>query len=204
MPPRSRTDGPTLRAMRLPSSWIERYRRLYPIASPKLVSVLFAVRSTALLLDNAYTARLTETGLTSARYHLLMVLWGLGGQVSFTDLGAFLTVTRATISALVEGLVRDGIVDREVDAKDRRNALISLTPRGEDVLKPILDNNFKDMRVAFADFTEEEMTQLLTLLGKFRSNVERLAMSTKPVRPQSRYESFEDGRPDEAGDPDAR
>lgn len=158
----------------LPTPWIDRYHRIYQQASPELTQLLFAVRATALVLDNAITARLAKSPLSAARYHMLVVIWGWDGPISFTDLGNCLTVTRATVSALVDGLVRVGIVDRHVHPDDRRNMLVSLTTHGETVLKPLLDANFADMHLAFADFTKSDLTDLLTLLAKFRANAERL------------------------------
>ena len=166
-------------AVPLPARWIDRYHRIYPDVSPDLARALFAVRSTALVLDNAITARLAKVGLTSARYHLLVVVWGWDGPISFSDLGAYLTITRATVSALVESLVQDNIVARSVDPKDRRNALISLTAHGEKMLKPLLDANFADMHLAFADFTESDLADLLALLAKFQANAQRLLITEK-------------------------
>ena len=71
--------------------------------------------------------------------------------------------------------------ERTVDAKDRRNTLITLTRRGEGLLEPILHNTFKDMEIAFDNFSEEEILQFLELLAKFRGNTARLAAEIKPV-----------------------
>lgn len=172
MPEKAKTAA--LQAAPLPARWLARYHRIYPEVSPELTQILFAVRSSALLLDNAITARLATAGLTSARYHLLVVVWGWGGPISFSKLGAYLTVSRATVSALVDGLVRDGFVDRTADPADRRNAVIQLTTSGETVLKPLLDRNFRDMHRAFADFDEGELKTLLALLGRFRTNTQDL------------------------------
>ena len=179
----SRADEPPIRAWPTPASWIKRYRERFPSASPNLLSLLFAVRSTAQQLDNAHATRLSQTGLTPARYHMLMVLWGNDGPISFTELGSFLAITRATVSALVDSMVQDGIVLRLTDASDRRNALVSLTDKGEKLFNPILDTHFEDMRVLFANFTEADIVQFLGLLARFRANTERLTEDLKPVVP---------------------
>lgn len=52
------------------------------------------------------------------------------GTVRLGDLAARLNLAQSTVSTLVGRLIADGLVARTVDPRDRRAAMIALTPAG--------------------------------------------------------------------------
>lgn len=85
----------------------------------------------------AWLARAVEHGLadvdlTLAQYRLLGLLEKQPAGAS--ALADRLTVTRPSVTALVDGLVGHGYVDRGHDAEDRRRVNHVLTAAGRDVL----------------------------------------------------------------------
>ena len=54
---------------------------------------------------------------------------------TMTDLARFKSVSLPTISKSVELFVRDGLVERWIDATDRRQTLVRLTPKGRRTLE---------------------------------------------------------------------
>jgi DNA-binding MarR family transcriptional regulator len=75
---------------------------------------------------------LEQVGLSLPQYRL-MVLLGDGSAVA-TALAERLTVSRPSITALADGLVERGFVERVPDARDRRCVTHSLTPAGHAAL----------------------------------------------------------------------
>jgi DNA-binding MarR family transcriptional regulator len=75
-------------------------------------------------------------------------------------------VTRATMTGLIDTLVRDGYVTREPDARDRRMITVTLTEAGADLLKEILPHHFQRMAALMAPLSEAERKTMLQLLLK--------------------------------------
>ena len=74
------------------------------------------------------------SGMTAPRMSALSVLV-FGGPLSLAELAAAEQVRAPTMSRLVEGLVRDGLVSREPVATNRRMVRISATEAGRRLLE---------------------------------------------------------------------
>ena len=86
------------------------------------LSAVFAVRATAQQLDNAITEWMADSAASPARFQILMLIWAAKGRgVPHKEIVAAAGVTRATISGLMAGLERDGLVVSVVASDDRRN-----------------------------------------------------------------------------------
>jgi long-chain acyl-CoA synthetase len=75
---------------------------------------------------------LADDGLSLAQYRLLSLL--AEGTVAATALADHLAVTRPSVTALVDGLVQRGMVERRPDPVDRRRVGHALTPAGRQAL----------------------------------------------------------------------
>jgi long-chain acyl-CoA synthetase len=75
---------------------------------------------------------LAKVDLTIAQYRALVQL-GEGAEAA-SSLAAKLAVSRPSATAVVEGLVQRGLVDRRQSADDRRRVSVTLTESGERVL----------------------------------------------------------------------
>ena len=90
-----------------------------------------------LSLSNQIKRRLSarlrvEFGISMARFDLMAQLeraTPLG--LSMTELSAQVMVTNGAITGLVDGLVRDGLVQRQSQSGDRRTVIVGLTPLGK-------------------------------------------------------------------------
>jgi DNA-binding MarR family transcriptional regulator len=152
----------------LPPSWKERQRKTYPKLSPLIFDALFALRRCSQRVDNNFAAWLAGSDLTPAKMALLMLMWAANDEpVSFSELGSHLSVGRATISGLVDGLVKDGFLNRREDPADRRNTLAELSKTGRSRLKTIMDNHSRRLTVAFGAIDPHELEALTHLLGHF-------------------------------------
>src|SRR6202023_2147809 len=85
-----------------------------------------------LALDEAILAAL---GTRHGRFVLLMLLdKHAPGEITPADLAQKTGVTRATISVVLDGLERDGLVQRRPDPQDRRLTRLHLTEGGAKLL----------------------------------------------------------------------
>jgi DNA-binding MarR family transcriptional regulator len=73
------------------------------------------------------------TGLSPARLSALSVI-GFGGPRTISELAEAEQVALPTISRIVTSLVSEELVERQVDAEDRRTIHLSITPKGMQVL----------------------------------------------------------------------
>lgn len=74
------------------------------------------------------------TGLSAAKLSALSVVV-FGGPLSLRELAAAEQVRPPSMTRTVKELEADGLVQRQVDAADRRVTRIKTTPKGERVLK---------------------------------------------------------------------
>jgi DNA-binding MarR family transcriptional regulator len=75
----------------------------------------------------------TALGVPPAQLSALSVVV-FGGKKSLSDLAQTEQVRPPTMSRIVDGLVRDGLVKREVDKADRRSVVITATDKGEKIM----------------------------------------------------------------------
>lgn len=87
-----------------------------------------AVRAAA-WLSKQLEVTLAEHGLSLPQYRLLTVL-ETGGEAAASALADWLAVRPPSVTALVDGLVHRGLVERHHADDDRRRVLHLLTPAG--------------------------------------------------------------------------
>src|SRR5437867_8766997 len=91
------------------------------------------VHSAALHLMRYVRAQDTALGVPPARLSALSVIV-FGGKTSLSDLAKAEQVRPPTMSRIVDALVRDGLVKREIDKKDRRSVIITATDKGTRIM----------------------------------------------------------------------
>jgi DNA-binding MarR family transcriptional regulator len=79
---------------------------------------------------------------------------------SIGDLAAFLGVTMPTASAMVERLVRAGLVETRADAADRRRSPLHITAAGSAQLRRIRRGAHDDLTQALAACSPDELATL--------------------------------------------
>jgi DNA-binding MarR family transcriptional regulator len=133
------------------------------------IDVVFALRMTAQQVDNTITEWMAGTAGTPARFQILVLLWASGaGGVPHKEIVQALEVTRATVSGLMTGLERDGLVNATVDRDDRRNLIATLTSRGLAIVEKAINSNATPLRAALAPLSANELKTLRSLLQRLR------------------------------------
>ncbi|PJJ56231.1 DNA-binding MarR family transcriptional regulator [Mumia flava] len=127
--------------------------------------------STLLAADQARFER--ETGLTSARIHLLWVL-GLHGPSTQQVLASALEVTPRNVTGLVDGLVASGHVTRQPHPSDRRATLVTPTASGARAIRDLRESHADLAQQLFADVPASRLAAFDATLDETIATVTRL------------------------------
>jgi len=97
---------------------------------------------------------------TSAAYYQIMGLLMHRGSLPISVIGEYLYISRPNMTAHIDKLVSDGMVERKGDKKDRRITLISITPEGEEFMKRARIKVEENMLNNLSGLREDEMEEL--------------------------------------------
>ncbi len=101
-----------------------------PVAAMRAVTSV--MRAQQILLGRLNDV-LDRFGLTFARYEALMLLhFSRGGELPLGKMGTRLQVHPTSVTNLIDGLERSGLVQRTPHPSDRRTTLATLTRRGRE------------------------------------------------------------------------
>lgn len=105
-------------------------------------------------------------GISMAQCHALVEI-GRAGSISLIDLAKLLDLDSSTMSRTVNGLVRNEIVERELDPGDRRYVTIKLTSKGMksfDEIESNMRSYFLNILEAIPNNKQEQVIESMQLL----------------------------------------
>lgn len=126
----------------------------------------FQLLSLSSAIDRDCATRLAPHGLSEGRFIVLFLLHGAEGSLSPHELAERAGVTRATTSGLLDGLQRDGLLQRRSDADDGRRLQVVLTARGKRMAGKLFDQHTHWIGGLFNELDSTEQAQLSRLLEK--------------------------------------
>lgn len=91
---------------------------------------------------------------------------------SMSAIAEHLSITAPSATSLVSVLVKSGLARRERDTRDARASRISLTKRGEKLLKKTQEQGHAVLAEVFAPLSRAELTKLNALLTRVLSHKE--------------------------------
>ncbi len=94
--------------------------------------ICFRLYTAARLVTQAYTPLLTALGITYPQYLVLMVLWEKDNQ-PVNDIAHRLMLETNTVTPLLQRMEKLGIVSRKKGEQDKRQQIVSLTPKGKEL-----------------------------------------------------------------------
>jgi DNA-binding MarR family transcriptional regulator len=111
-------------------------------------------------------------GLSPGRYAVLMSLFARNRPLAPSEIADRLDVTRATVTGLISGLVRDGLVSYAAgESADRRRKAIALTAKGRKLLTTVVPDIFTQMAGLLAPLSRSERATLLRLAHKVEAGL---------------------------------
>ena len=114
----------------------------------------------------------TEGGLTAPRAGLLMGLAAKGEAVGMGELGEHLGLSPRSMTVLVDGLSKEGLLRRIPHERDRRITLVEITAAGKEMVDQALGPAQDAAAALFEDLTPAERTELLRLMTKLMDSIQ--------------------------------
>jgi len=106
-----------------------------------------------------------EGGLTVSQFAVLELLYHKG-DLRVSEIIEKILSTGGNMTVVIENLVKENLVKRCNDPKDRRVNLISITDEGKKLMSEIFPNHLENINEIFSILTAEEKTNLISLLKK--------------------------------------
>ena len=106
-----------------------------------------------------------QLGLSHAQASMLYMLL-YHKRTTVKQLSEYLGITKSAVTQLMDPLIEKGLVDRQLDPKDRRIAHLSLAPEGRQVLKKLSKAKFAGLRSALGSLDDKDLTQMHELFQK--------------------------------------
>jgi MarR family 2-MHQ and catechol resistance regulon transcriptional repressor len=125
-------------------------------------------------------AGIEETGLGLSDFAVLEVLLHKG-PLPVNTIGPIVNLTPGSISIAVDRLVAKGLVSRVESAEDRRVRIVTLTPRGKQLIVSAFRKHSGQMTRVFSELSPKELCGLEVTLKKVGKRAAELGAVTAPV-----------------------
>ncbi|MGE6783571.1 MarR family winged helix-turn-helix transcriptional regulator [Ensifer adhaerens] len=122
-------------------------------------------------IDRDCAARLAPHRLSEGKFVILFLLTDQPQGLSPHELADRAGVTRATITGLLDGLERDGFVERRSGLHDRRKIAVMLTETGRNTARSLLGEHSAWIASLFAGFSADEHRTFHSLLQRIWQNL---------------------------------
>jgi MarR family 2-MHQ and catechol resistance regulon transcriptional repressor len=123
-------------------------------------------------------AGLQETGIDDTDFRILEALLNKG-PLPVNTIGPKVFLTPGSISTAVDRLFERGLVNRVESPEDRRVRVVSLTPKGKNLIAPIFRKHAAEIANVFADASPKELRTLETILKKIGKRAHSLGTGIK-------------------------
>ncbi len=139
------------------------------------VEVMRMVKMLSNVYDVIIQARMRDENLSAPRWRLLLHLYVAEMQgeaaVSPTQLSRFQNVTKNTISSLLRSLEEDGLIERELDRRDRRQFNIRLSASGRELIRSTTPIYVGYLNHLVSALTPSDLDHLQALFEKLHASL---------------------------------
>ena len=158
--------------MKLPpkAEVLRRIAQRYPEVEADAMEVLINIQRVAKAAQCVTSQFLEPYGLSEGKFYVLAHLFSeeLMGrpEPSPSEIAEKVGVTRATITGLLDGLERDGFLERWPDSRDRRALAIHMTEKTRRFLDEFIPDQSRRINSLMAALSGDERRQLIALLTR--------------------------------------
>jgi DNA-binding MarR family transcriptional regulator len=143
----------------------------WPGASARATECIMNLLRTAGDISERIAELLRPHGLTLAQANLLSIVHGAGEPLPHHVIAERLLTARGTVSFLVDGLERRGLLRRVPHPTSRRTVLVAITTEAERLLHEFRPHIHQLDRDLVSGLCAEEQETLLRLLGKVQERL---------------------------------
>jgi len=134
------------------------------------------------LIEAEIRKRLREQfDTTLPRFDLMAQLYRADEGILLGELSQRMMVSNGNVTGLVERLVQEGLIERQVAENDRRAARVRMTGRGRTVFSKMAEAHGDWIAELLGEVDENEQEQLWERLGRLKMSV-RSAKGAAPDR----------------------
>lgn len=131
------------------------------------LSILITLSRSTQMIQRRSAAILKDSGLTITQFGVLEALYHKG-DMTINEIIERLLSTSGNMTVVINNLEKEQLINRYVNPKDRRSALIAITEKGCSRVEAIFPPHLQDLKENFSVYSEDEKEQLLDLLKKLR------------------------------------
>jgi len=125
------------------------------------------------LVSAEFYARLKRRGVPVRRWRLLGLLWDRE-EMTIGELARGILIEQSSTTRLVDRAASDGLVEKRIDARDRRRVRVRITPEGRDYIADLVADAARTDRAIAAeidaavdtDATERLKSELRALIAR--------------------------------------
>lgn len=148
---------------------LENLAQSHPELDISSVETCLAFLRTTANVQTALETHFARYNLSMGKFTLLMQLLQADEQgLTPSECAERSGVTRATITGLLDGLEKDGLVERQPRKDDRRMLSVHLTQKGRELMLQMLPDHFCRTTGLMAHLTMSEKKTLIKLLEKIQ------------------------------------
>jgi DNA-binding MarR family transcriptional regulator len=108
------------------------------------------------------------TGSVTLPEYRVLVLIALGRVTAPSDLATELDVSRAAVAQILGRLSSKRLIRRGAHGEDRRRSVLSVTPKGRQVVQAVVRERGRRLRPALAQLSTTERSELLRALDRLQ------------------------------------
>lgn len=151
---------------------LEKFASRYPEVDINAVMQFLHLLGVASELSVGLDNFLRRYDLLQGRWWVLILLMREDGFISSpSKLAEQSGVSRATMTGLLDGLARDGLIQRVVDEKDKRQTQIKLTKKGQQKLDEVMPDYYQRLGQLMSVIDKEQGQALMDVLAKLKRNL---------------------------------
>ena len=138
-----------------------------PGADPSICQLFLNILHTGDVVSQGEATFLARHGLNQARLIVLVLLDNAeNGNMRSSELAEHASVSRATITGLLDTLEKAGFVERTDDVRDRRASCVKITSKGRELLHKVQPLLVRWTESILSALSAREQSQLVALLRK--------------------------------------
>ncbi|HJV46919.1 MAG TPA: MarR family transcriptional regulator [Bacillota bacterium] len=150
---------------------VDLQKRIPQLDVPSM-EIIFILLKTVGELSNAFHTYLSDYGLSQGKMKILLQLYKDSGKGLLpSELAICSGVTRGTITGLIDGLEKDGYVERIHHKNDRRMVMVKITSLGAELTEKVLPKHFLDVKKLIDHISVPEQESLMNILRKLLAEI---------------------------------
>ena len=155
--------------------------KAFPLGSGYGEQVLICLRKIMQAISLHSRSLVKQVGLTGPQLIFLRAVAKSDEAISVGEVAKAISLSQATVTGILERLVKRGLVSRQRSERDKRRVLIRITPDGEQILAqapPLMQGSFLKQLEHLEDW---EQAMILSALQRIVSMMGAEALSVAPI-----------------------